>query len=125
MAVPAVACCLADRHFSMTIEFPLRTESLNKKEHYHVKAKRVKNERTVVAWELVRQMKTKPELPCVVTFTRLAPRLLDEHDNLPGSFKHVVDALCKHIGIDDGSEKISFKYKQEKSSTYHIRIDIA
>ena len=71
--------------------------------------------------------------PCKITFTRIAPRPLDD-DNLATGFKHVRDAFCaaitgtpaNKIGQADGHGDITFEYKQErgKKKTYAFRVDV-
>lgn len=39
-----------------------------------------------------------------------------DSDNLANAFKHVRDAISRAIGIDDGSNRISFRYCQWKVS---------
>ena len=50
-----------------------------------------------------------------VTFTRISSRLMDP-DNVPHSFKHVLDGLVKsYVLVDDGPNNIiGLTYKQEK-----------
>ncbi len=55
-------------------------------------------------------------------------RFLDKNDNLPCSFKWILDAVCDNLlpglkpGRADGDERISVKYDQEKSKEYGVRI---
>lgn len=65
------------------------------------------------------------QLPCVVTFTRIGPRKLDD-DNLRSSFKGIRDSVARRIGVDDGDERIRFEYQQEPvgKHQYAIRIQI-
>ena len=76
------------------IRIPLRTVSgMNVREHFRVRAKRVKAERQAVA--LVLGPQKKPALPIVVTLTRIAPSSgLDPDDNLPSAFKAVRDEIA-------------------------------
>ena len=76
-------------------------------------AARVKQTRQAVDLALRKTLRTRPALPLVVTVTRVAPgRGLDEHDNLPGACKHVVDAVAAWLGIDDRDPRISWRYAQ-------------
>jgi hypothetical protein len=81
---------------------------------------------------------------CGLDLTRIGPRPLDAHDNLPQSFKHVVDAVCgflvrgddfdtadrRRIGTFDdqliGTGKVTCRYAQLTHETdrrlYGIRI---
>lgn len=70
------------------------------------------------------------QLPCRIVLTRLAPRSLDSHDNLPSSCKYVVDALTERIrpglaiGRADDSKEIQIEYLQEKQQQQQVRIQI-
>lgn len=79
-------------------------------------------------------LKEKPaiELPCIIRLTRVAPRKLDEHDNLPYSMKWIVDSLAdciipgKQAGRADDCKEITWIYSQEKGKPreYALRIEI-
>lgn len=115
----------AARPFSL--ELRLKTVNpLNKREHWATRAKRAKNERYVTGmWLKVRSAFTPfPALPATVTLTRLAPRVMDS-DGLAASFKAVRDGVQDAYGVDDGSDLFRWEYRQEKSKTYAVRIDIA
>lgn len=68
--------------------------------------------------------------PCKITMTRLSPRQLDKHDNLPCSMKYIVDALCAIITHDftpgraDDNPNIQIQYDQEKNKEYMVKIKI-
>lgn len=63
-------------------------------------------------------------LPCLVTITRLGPRTLDD-DNLAGSAKAIRDSIAARLGVDDGdTARIQFRYAQEKSKAYGVRITL-
>jgi hypothetical protein len=62
-------------------------------------------------------------VPCTITITRLGPRKLDD-DNLASSAKHVRDGIADKLGVDDGDDRLTWRYSQEKSSTYGVRIKI-
>lgn len=63
-----------------------------------------------------------PAPPLTITLTCLGPRRLDAHDNLPMSFKAVVDAIAKWLRIDDGDERLTWQYAQEHSKQHSIRV---
>lgn len=95
------------------MRFDIQTVSeANRREHWAAKNKRKKQQQGDfhILW---RNYRPKVELPATVTFTRYSCNVLDS-DNLAGAFKHVRDQLAKEIGIDDGSEKIRFEYRQER-----------
>lgn len=97
----------------MTIELPIRIESeANLREHWAKKAKRAREQRLTVHYSLT-GARRPVNWPLVVTLTRIAPRALDT-DNLARGFKAVRDAVAAWLGIDDGSERIVWRYGQEK-----------
>lgn len=94
---------------------PLRTvPGLNAREHFAVRAKRVKRERHMTGWTL----KTRPRIaiPCTVKLTRVSPgtRPLDD-DNLAGALKGVRDAVAEWLRCDDGNRAaVRFQYSQKR-----------
>ena len=93
---------------------------LNAREHFRVRAKRVKAERAAVA-QIVRPFFT----PCIVRMVRLSPALCDD-DNLQGAMKAVRDEIAKINGVDDGpAGPITWVYAQEKCKrgTFGVRVE--
>lgn len=84
----------------------------NQREHWAVKASRVKHERAMV--RLVLSSRNPSPLPVVVTLTRCAPRLLDD-DNAVGSMKAVRDEVAAWLGVDDGDPRVRFVVVQQKT----------
>ncbi len=112
----------------VTVDIPLRTKSeANCAEHWTVRQKRHKRQQAIVAIAL-KPVLQQIRLPCKLTLTRLAPHKLDKHDNLPMSFKYIVDAICSVItgnfvaGQADSDERIDISYDQIVSKEYGIRI---
>jgi len=110
---------------SIYLKLPIKTVSeANSRQHWRVRneRKQAQQKEFMVGW---RNLKVKVKLPCEVTFTRYASRLLDD-DNLRSAFKGIRDALAKEIGIDDGSSLVKFDYKQEKlpKREYFISVEI-
>jgi len=70
-----------------------------------------------------------PNLPCVVRFTRIAPRKIDEDNFLPG-LKYVRDAIADYLipglapGRADGDERIQWIYEQRKGTTHEVALEI-
>jgi hypothetical protein len=97
----------------MRVEIPLKTVSLlNMREHFRVTAKRKAEHRNLIA--MLFKAKPVPALPVTVTLTRVSPGKLDEHDNLPSAFKHIVDALAAWLGLDDSDPRVTWRYAQQK-----------
>lgn len=113
------------------LTLPLQTKSeANCFEHWTKKHQRHKIQQRTVALAL-RPLRDKIKLPCKILLTRLAPHTLDKHDNLPMSFKYIVDACCAIItgnyqaGKADSDERISIAYDQVESKSYGVTIQIS
>lgn len=99
--------------------------------HWRVKAKRVKAQREAVRWACATHLAGWMLAAGVrdsyaITLTRIAPKKLDS-DNLQGSFKAVRDEVAALLGIDDGSEALSWRYLQRKGSKpyeYAVEIEV-
>lgn len=112
------------------LDLPLQTVSeANCFEHWTKKHQRHKAQQRMVALGL-KPLKEKITLPCKVMLTRFAPDSLDAFENLPMSFKYIVDAICAIItgdyrpGRADGDKRISLACDQVKSPEYGVRIEI-
>lgn len=117
----------------IVLEFPMRTHSTNvlRTRHWRVNSNEAAQQKRIVFAEFNQSKSASmpsaklriPSPPLIVTLTRLGIRALDS-DNLAGSFKAVRDQVAKEIGVDDGSGLVTWNYKQEKSKTYRVRIEI-
>jgi hypothetical protein len=91
----------------------------NSSEHWLKTSKRHKLQKKRIKLQFLKE-KPKINLPCTCVLTRIAPRKLDEHDNLRSSMKWCVDAIAaeltgNHIpGQADSDKRITWEYKQEK-----------
>ena len=93
----------------------------NLREHWATRAGRNKRHRAAAhratAYELasLRSWARMPDTsrPMTITITRIAPRKLDS-DNLASSAKAVRDGIAEALGIDDGSELVTWLYAQTK-----------
>lgn len=96
----------------------------NQREHWIVKACRKAWQREGVLRELgkVASRRVTLALPMTVTLTRIGAKRLDA-DNLAGSHKGVQDALAEFLGFDDGDERVTWVYKQERGEP-GVRIEI-
>lgn len=95
------------------ILIPIRTTTgQNAREHFRVKAKRVKAERTAAACALYG--KPKPPIPCSVRLTRVGPRSCDD-DNLIGGLKAIRDQVAEWLGVDDRHRnQVRYVYDQKR-----------
>jgi len=113
----------------VTIKAPLRLVSrANQRQHWTGHWRRDKEEQLVVR-SLLNREGDPPPPPVTVELTRVAPRSLDS-DNLQGAFKAVRDAVAAWLGIDDGDDRIEWRYAQrqpitgEKSEKYAVLVAI-
>ena len=58
----------------------------------------------------------------MVTITRIGPRKLDD-DNLSGACKYVRDEIARMVGVDDGSDRYTWVYKQ-RTGAYGVDVEI-
>lgn len=114
----------------VVLDLPLQTASeANRFEHWRVRHQRKQNQKEIVALGLI-PLRDKIKLPCKIMLTRLAPDELDAFENLPMSFKYIVDAVCAIItgdyrpGRADGDKRISLACDQVKNKEYGVRIEI-
>ena len=117
----------------ITVTIPVKTVSeANSHTHWRERQKRAKAQRWA-ATNMVRadlfgyrfRAMTGQREDLVLTLTRIAPRKLDS-DNLAGSCKHVRDGIADALGIDDGDERLDWRYAQEKGKPgeYAVRVEI-
>lgn len=124
--------------WQVTIEVPLLKplpNPTNLREHRMVRAKRVKGQREVAALFLRtkgaaffrewRVMVANERLRLGVTFTRISPRELDQHDNLRAAFKAIADQVAVEAGINDKSKRFEWTYAQEKGPPgYRVHLEV-
>lgn len=101
---------------------PIKTVStMNVREHWAVRAKRSKSQREATHWACKSLERVEP--PLIITLTRIGSRKLDS-DNLAASFKAIRDGVADWLGVDDGDERLTWIYAQEKGK-YAVRIEFA
>ena len=111
---------------------PLRIASPQasiKKDHWAKRAAIKNNLKRAVKFSLTTCC-TKP--PCRIRLTRIAPRALDEHDNLRTALKPCVDAVADYLipglswGQADSSKDLTWEFAQESKGkgVYALRIEI-
>lgn len=111
--------------------FPFRIVSPNVQEHWTKRHKRNKKQ-ALILWGWWNGLGTKPQPPCIVTITRIAPKSFDD-DNMTSAAKGLRDILADLLrpgfapGQADGKVSgISWVYTQEKGlpKQYLLRIEI-
>ena len=101
------------------------SKGVMKKEYWRATAARLKQQREDVK-KAYHDRQLTLGLPCIVEFTRISPRLLDD-DNLVSAFKSIRDAVAECLtgrgkGRGDRDPRLKFRYEQEKGSVKSIRI---
>ena len=111
----------------IAILLPIRTESeANVRECWQSKHRRAKSQRGITKMVLHGQRwKMRGGEAYSVILTRIAPRGLDG-DNLQRSFKAIRDQVAEEIGIDDGDDRLTWFYQQEKGKPkeYAVRVEV-
>jgi len=97
----------------------------NNRESWHAADRRKRREKESV-WIFLRSQfgLVPPKLPLTITVTRVGPRTVDAHDNLPCACKYIVDEIARYLGVDDANPQLTWKYAQEKSQEFGVRIEI-
>ena len=124
-------------------EMPLLTVSeSNRSEHWTKSSKRHKQQQFFIRALFKSEMEPIP-LPCVITLTRIGPRVLDCEENLPMAFKWIKDEIgaclfpekvlfyrkkggkiIANKGHSDSDPRVKWKYAQEKGKILGIKIEI-
>lgn len=116
----------------MKMKLPIKVYSeANSNDHWCKKSARHKKQKEAIFYELREHIYEKM-LPCKIKLTRIAPRKLDVHDNLPFSFKWIFDSICellipgKAVGRADDDNRIQVEYDQRKGdlNEYAMEIEI-
>jgi hypothetical protein len=97
----------------------------NLREHWATRARRAKNHRAATLMILSRHIRPQADR-YVVTITRIGWGKMDS-DNLAGGCKAARDGIADWLGIDDGSERIEWRYAQriDRKTAPHVVVDVA
>lgn len=105
------------------IFIPIRVgNALNIRLHHMARHREAQRIRKTVGLYLLRGRPSKA-LPATVTFSRFGPKRMDD-DGLSASLKHARDAVADYFGADDGDSRFTWKYAQEQSPFYGVRVEI-
>ena len=120
----------------MLVSLPIRiSRGQNEREHWAVRAKRVKAERTAARLAVASALGTMgalrgacgwpaaSPLPAVVYLTRIAPRPLDD-DNAIAGMKAARDGVADALGIDDADPRVTWRYAQAKGKPKEYALTI-
>ncbi len=125
----------------MKIEFiipmtrDLMKEANRPGEHWSKRKKRHDIQKFLIRSQMNHYLFEEIPRPCIVTMTRIAPRMMDEEENLRYAFKWIKDQLASCIvdehkqfmtGHCDNDPRISWEYRQKKGRVkeYAIKIEI-
>jgi hypothetical protein len=113
----------------MLVEIPIRTWSEpNMRGHWAKRARRAsKQRRAARALTRVALAVHGPVCPpLTITLTRLAARKLDS-DNLASALKAVRDGVADALRMDDGDERLTWRYAQERipRGHYAVRVEVS
>lgn len=112
----------------MIFTIPTKTVSeANQREHWRARNRRKKLQQAATILAL-RQAFIPMTFPLLVKMTRLTPkrypRTLDS-DNCAGSFKHIRDAICRELNVDDGDiARVRFEYGQRVGEDWAVEVEI-
>lgn len=107
------------------ISIPVKTVStLNKREHWAVRADRARMQRRA-ALLTVRTLAQSVGLTAVVTMTRVAPSRGLDDDNLRGALKSIRDGIADAFQVDDRDPRIRWRYEQRRGKDYAVEVEIA
>lgn len=110
----------------MEFEIPIRTVSgMNAREHWRVRAKRVKAEREATHYAIRQSANGMPMLPLKVSMTRIGPSNGLDDDNLSSSLKAVRDQIAHWLGVNDRkSDLVQYICDQERGKAWLVRVVI-
>ena len=116
-------------HGSVEVDLPIRIHSeMNSRDHWRTVRKRASDHHIAVHYSLINfrellRLIVGANRKIVVTITRLGPGTYDD-DNLACGFKFCRDQVAKELGIDDGSNRFEWRYRQERSRVHSARVCI-
>lgn len=107
----------------MKIEVPIRIESTpNLRECWQARSRRAGKHKHDTYFAL-KAAKASHALPCVVTLTRIAPRALDDDNNVAG-LKNVRDGVALWLAVDDADKRIEWRYSQRRGEPKQYALEI-
>jgi len=127
--VPMVAAKRRIEVDALQVTLPMRVvNAKNQREHWTETAKRTKSERRTVGDYMRSAMSHWKGLQWdegsfSILLTRIAPCKLDS-DNVQRALSAVRDGVADALGINDGSDRLTWTYEQEQQHAYGVRIEI-
>ena len=115
-----------ERKLVLLLEGYYLPSAANMVEQWYVRAKRVKEQRSMI--KLVLQSHNfKPTLPAKIRLCRIAPKELDRDDNIQTAFKHIKDGIGDWFGLkNDNDTRLQFEYEQQSGEAryYGVRVTV-
>lgn len=113
------------------VSAPIRIESeMNNRDFGIARWKRFRLQKRILYLVLRSSLQFRDQLDRIkraqkilVTLTRIAPQRLDD-DNLASGFKACRDLIAESLGIDDGSDRIIWRYAQCKGKPHSVNVAI-
>lgn len=110
---------------TVRVTLPLKVvNESNQRGHWAAKARRTKDARNTVGVVLRAHLAAAGRglrAPYVVTLTRIAPRNLDT-DGVVSALKATRDGVADALGIDDGDERVEWRYGQRRGKPGDVTI---
>ena len=100
----------------------LLSENEVRRLYWRRRAESSKRERWLVRALLHGERGSPPKPPLVIVITRCSPGKLDS-DNLAGACKALRDGVADWLGVDDGSDELTWRYSQERGA-WGVRIQV-
>lgn len=100
----------------------------NRRDHWAVRRARFQGHaaafrESVMLWGAEPELIVGRNRPVTVTLTRLGGKALDG-DNLASAFKGLRDEVAGWLGVDDGDDRVSWRYGQEPGGRVGVRVEL-
>lgn len=117
---------LAEMQSGAGIFIPMRTSTPgNTLRHWSIEGREAKKQREIVTAHLIVNRATLSAFPVRVTLTRYGPGKLPDWVNMGGMMKHVIDAIAKFYGVDDGDPRWQWDFQPpQRGKSWGVRIEI-
>jgi|ERR1041384_5393911 hypothetical protein len=104
---------------------PLNGQAGNSRLASILRAKERSRQRTLCNM-MTRAHVKRPEFPCVVKLTRVAPSNgLDPHDGLGAALKGVIDGVADGLGLtNDRDGRVTWELGQRRGKGYAVEVEI-
>lgn len=119
--------------FNIPVETISEANAKGRQKHWAVKNRRVKGQRGMAYATCLKYLGCKPKdapLPgdFAITLTRImvGRQRPYDGDNLQNALKAVRDGIAEYLGIDDGSDRLAWRYGQEKGDGVRgwVRVEV-